>query len=170
MLLGKYMSDGLILCDFHAKDKADVIEKLVELFAQAGVVEDKENFRDTIRKREELESTAIGKGVAIPHGRSGAIQELKVAFARSKEGVDFKALDKQPVSLIFMIAAPENAQKEYLQLIAKIARLSKSRIMREALQNVTSPREVMELIQDFDNMLLENIEVKTKQGRVLYRE
>jgi len=164
------MSADLMLCDLRAKNKADVIEQLVDLFAQAGVVEDKENFGDTIRKREKLESTAIGKGVAIPHGRSGDVKELKVAFARSKQGVDFKAVDKQPVSLFFMIAAPETAQKEYLQLIAKIARLSKSRVMREALQNVTNPREVLELIQDFDKMLVEDIKVKTKQGRVLYRE
>jgi PTS system fructose-specific IIC component len=170
MFLGKHMNADLVLCDLRSENKMDAIGELVDLFARAGIVEDKESFRDTIRRREELESTAIGQGVAIPHGRSGAVKELKVAFARSKKGIDFKALDKKPVHILFVVAAPENVQKEYLQLIAKIARLSKSKVMREALQKAETAKEVLELIADFDNMLVEEISVKTKQGRVLYRE
>jgi fructose-specific phosphotransferase system IIA component len=170
MLLGKYMSDDLILCDLRSEEKTDVIEEMIGLFAKAEVIRDKEIFRDTIRKREELESTAIGYGVAIPHGRSNSVKELKIAFARSKNGIDFQALDKKPVYIIFMIAAPEEVRKEYLQIVAKIARLSKSKIMREALQQVETPKEVMELIYDFDNMLVEELEVKLKDGRIIHKE
>jgi len=170
MLLGKYMSNDLILCDMRSQKKSEVIEELANLFVKAGVVKDKEPFSAAIRKREELESTAIGQGVAIPHGRSESVKELKVVFARSKNGVDFKALDKKPVHLIFMIAAPDTVRKEYLQIVAKIARLSKSKVMREALLSVETAQDVMELIQDFDNMLIEEISIKTKQGRILYRK
>jgi mannitol/fructose-specific phosphotransferase system IIA component (Ntr-type) len=131
-------------------------------------VENPESFRNTIRKREELESTAIGDGIAIPHGRSQVVKELKVDFARSKDGVDFKAKDRKPVFFIFMIAAPETARKEYLQIVAKIARFLKSKIMREALMKAKTARDVIELIRDFDNMLVEEIQIKTKKGRVLY--
>lgn len=170
MLLGKYMSVDLILCDLRSEEKRDVIEEMIGLFAKAGVIRDKEIFRDTIQKREKLESTAIGHGVAIPHGRSHSVTELKIAFARSKNGVNFKALDKKAVYIIFMIAAPEEVRKEYLQIVAKIARLSKSKIMREALQKVETPKEVMELIYDFDNMLVEELEVKLKDGRIIHKE
>lgn len=170
MLLSKYMRTDLILCDLRSQEKTDVIEEIADLFAKAGVITDKEIFRDTIRKREKLESTAIGHGVAIPHGRSTSVKELKVAFARSKDGVNFQALDKKPVHIIFMIAAPEELRKEYLQIVAKIARLSKSKIMLEALQKAETPEEVMELISDFDNMLVEEIRVKLKDGRIIHRE
>ena len=170
MLLGEYMRDDLILCDLRSQEKTEVIEEIVDLFAKAGVVGNRDIFRDTIRKREELESTAIGYGVAIPHGRSDSVKELKIAFARSKNGVDFQALDKKPVYIIFMIAAPAEARKEYLQIVAKIARLSKSRIMREALHNIETPEEVMELIHDFDSMLVEDIKVKLRDGRIIHKE
>lgn len=170
MLLGEHINEDLILCDIHSKKKNDAIEEMIELFAKADVVKDKEDFSNAIKRREELESTGIGRGVAIPHGRSSSVKELKVAFARSKEGIDFQALDKKPVYLIFMIAAPTEVKKEYLQIVAKIARLSKSKVMREALQKKENPKDVMELIRDFDHMVIEDISVKTKDGRVLYRE
>lgn len=170
MLLGEHINEDLILCDIHSRKKKDVIEEMIELFVKADVVKNKEDFSDAIKKREELESTGIGRGVAIPHGRSSSVRELKVAFGRSKEGINFRALDGKPVHLVFMIAAPEEAKKEYLQIVAKIARLSKSKIMREALQKKENPKDVMELIRDFDKMVIEDISVKTKDGRVLYRE
>lgn len=170
MLLGEYMRDDLILCDLRSQEKTEVIDEIVDLFGRAGIIGDKEIFRDTIRKREELESTAIGHGVAIPHGRSDSVEELKIAFARSKNGVDFQALDKKPVYIIFMIAAPVEARKEYLQIVAKIARLSKSKVMREALHNIETPGEVMELVHDFDNMLVEDIKVKPRNGRIIHKE
>ncbi|MFQ5867396.1 MAG: PTS sugar transporter subunit IIA [bacterium] len=170
MLLGKYMSEDLIICNLTSKGKMEVIEEMVELFVKTGVVKNKEEFCTTIRKREELESTAIGGGIAIPHGRSNSVKELKVAFARSKDGVDFKAMDKKPVHIIFMIAAPLKDRKKYLQIVAKIARLLKSKIMQEALLKTETPKDVMELIQDFDKMLIEEIKIKTKKGKIVYRK
>jgi len=78
--------------------------------------------------------------------------------------------DKKPVNIIFMIAAPSDARKEYLQAVAKIARLLKSRIMREALLLSETPKDVMKIIKDFDNMLVEEIKVVTKEGRVIHKD
>jgi mannitol/fructose-specific phosphotransferase system IIA component (Ntr-type) len=96
------------------------------------------------------------------------VRELKVAFGRSERGVDFEALDEQPVHLIFLIAAPKSIHKEYLQIVAKIARLLKSKVMYQALLKAETPQAIMELIGDFDNVLVEDVQVKTKNGRVLY--
>ncbi len=168
MLLAKYMSGDLMLMDLKSKKKVDVIDELVRLLAQAGCVRDVDGFAATIQRREELESTALGGGIAIPHGRDHGVEDLKVAFARSREGVDFRSKDNKPVHLIFMIAAPDSLHREYLQIVAKIARLLKSKIMRETLLRCETPKDVMELVRDFDNMLMEEIEIKTKEGRVLY--
>ncbi|MEA3432458.1 MAG: PTS sugar transporter subunit IIA [candidate division WOR-3 bacterium] len=170
MFLSELMDKRLINCGITAKDKKGVIEEMADMFVEAGVVTDKSDFCDSILKREEIESTAIGDGIAIPHGRSDAVKHLKLAFGRSQKGVNFEASDKKLVNIIFMIAAPSDARKEYLQAVAKIARLLKSRIMREALLLSETPKDVMKIIKDFDNMLVEEIKVVTKEGRVIHKD
>jgi PTS system fructose-specific IIC component len=164
------MSNDLIVTQLATQKKPEVIKELIDHFVRTGVVTDREQFEKTIGEREKLQSTAIGGGVAIPHGRSDSVRELKVIFGRSETGVDFEALDGQPVHLIFMIAAPEGIHKKYLQIVAKIARLLKSKVMHQALLKADSPQVVMELIGDFDNVLVEDIQVKTKEGRVISGE
>lgn len=168
MFLSKLMDERLINCGITAKDKKEVIDEMADMFVEARVVTNKSDFCDSILKREEIESTAIGDGVAIPHGRSDAVRFLRVAFGRSRKGINFEAIDKKSVNIIFMIAAPSDTRKEYLQAVAKIARLLKSRIMREALLLSETPKDVMKIIKDFDNMLIEEIQVVTKEGRVIH--
>ncbi|MCK4352394.1 PTS sugar transporter subunit IIA [candidate division WOR-3 bacterium] len=170
MLLQELIDEKLINCNLVSKDKFAVIEGLVELFVNKGIVTDKDKFLQVIKKREEIESTAIGSGIAIPHGRSDTAKELKVAFGKSEEGVDFKALDKKSVHLIFMIAAPIEARKEYLQAVAKVARFLKSKVLKEALLKAKSSEDVMRLVMDFDGVVPEKIEVETKEGRVIYKK
>ena len=170
MFLSKLMDEKFIKCDLIARDKRGVIEEMADVFIETGIIANKSDFCDSILKREEIESTAIGDGVAIPHGRSDAVRFLRVAFGRSRKGINFEAIDKKSVNIIFMIAAPSDARKEYLQAVAKIARLLKSRIMREALLLSETPKDVMKIIKDFDNMLMEEIQVVTKEGRVIHRD
>ena len=163
-----YKRQELIKTDLKSKDKWSIIEELAQLFVDAGYVEDKNEFVNALRRREEIESTAIGDGIAIPHARSEAVKELHVAFGRAKDGVNFDALDKKPVHLIFMIAAPQNVRKEYLQAVAKVARLLKSQVMKKALLNANTVDEVMRIIMDFDGVAPEQVKIKTKEGRVVY--
>ena len=87
-----------------------------------------------LMNRESLGSTAIGKGVAFPHGRSLAIQELTVLFARSEKGVDFDALDKKPTHLFFLIIAPpQDKENLYLQVLGHLVELIKSAPLRKKL-------------------------------------
>lgn len=168
LLLQDFIDESLITCDLKSKDKESVIEDMVNLFVKKGIVADKTKFIEAIRKREELESTAIGDGFAIPHARSDGVKKIQVGLAKSKDGVDFLALDNKPVFLIFMIAAPITVRKEYLQLIAKIARLLKSNVMRKGLIQAKTPQDVLALIRDFDGVIPEEIKVETKEGRVIH--
>lgn len=170
MLLSELMDEELINCDLTKVDKKDVIAEIAGMLQKEKYVTNKDKFCQSIIKREEIESTAIGDGIAIPHGRSDSVTSLKVAFGKSSKGVSFDAMDKKPVNLIFMIAAPIGARKEYLQAVAKIARLLKSRVMKEALLSCETPKDVMKIIKDFDNMLIEDIRVVTKEGRVIHGE
>ncbi len=170
MFLNNLMEEGLINCAIESRKKNEVIEEMADMFVNAGVVTDKDDFCGAIKRREEIESTAIGGGIAIPHGRAESVKILKVAFGRAEKGVNFEAIDKNPVNLIFMIAAPIDARKEYLQAVAKIARLLKSRFMKEALLKADKPGDVMKVIRDFDAMLIEEVKVETREGRVIHSE
>lgn len=170
MLLQELIDDDLVIPELLAGDKKGVITALAELFVDKDIVKDKAKFIAAIEEREKVESTGIGEGIAIPHARSDVVKELKVAFGRSTDGVDFESLDGAPVHLIFMVAAPAEARKEYLQAVAKVARFLKSEVLKGALLRATSPKAMMDLIRDFDSVLPESVKVETKEGRVIYRK
>ncbi|MBI4721711.1 MAG: PTS sugar transporter subunit IIA [Candidatus Stahlbacteria bacterium] len=170
MLLQELMDERFIIMDLAGRTKDKAIEELAEIFVKNNTIEDKDEFVTLVKKREEIESTGIGEGIAIPHARSNSVKELRVAFGRSKKGVDFKALDRRPVYLIFMIAAPTELRKPYLQAVAKVARFLKSKVLKEAIIKASSPEEVMDLVRDFDGVIPEAFRVKIKEGRVIYKK
>ncbi|NIA22574.1 MAG: PTS transporter subunit EIIA [Proteobacteria bacterium] len=167
-MLLSYMSDELVVTEIKGKNKNDVIEELVDVFDKAGVLDNKKNFLSAIVKRENVETTAIGKGIAIPHGRSEDVKKMAILFARSKEGINFRSLDKKPVNIIFMIAAPLNVNKEYLQTIARIARLLRHEDIKEQLINAAGKEEILNIIKDFDGKYPVQGKVETKDGRVIH--
>lgn len=170
MLLQELIDEDLIILELKASNKKEVIKEIAELFVKKGVATDKDKLVADINKREEMESTGIGNNIAIPHAKSDAVKEIKVAFGRIKEGINFKALDELIVYFIFMVVGPKDASDEYLQAVAKVLRFLRPAGTREALLEVKSPKEVMELIKKFDGMTPETIKVKTKQGRVIYKK
>ncbi|HID96019.1 MAG TPA: PTS sugar transporter subunit IIA [Candidatus Latescibacteria bacterium] len=168
-MLSDLIREGMIIPELEYRKKEDVIREICRLFVEAGVVSDLEKFIESIQKREQIESTAIGDGIAIPHGRSETVKGLAVAFAGSKEGIDFESLDGKPVHLIFMIAAPNEVRKEYLQAVARIARLLKIKDLKRKLLEAKTREDVMAVIKEFDSRFPTRMEVETKEGRVVYK-
>lgn len=169
MLLQELINEEFIIMDLNARTKDEAIEELAELFVKNGIVENKTELITVIKQREEIESTGIGEGIAIPHARATSVKQLKIGFGRSKRGVDFKALDRRPVHFIFMIASPIELRKPYLQAVAKVARFLKSKVLKEALLKAESSKEIMDLVMDFDGVIPEAIKVETKKGRVIHK-
>ncbi len=163
------IKEELITAELKSKEKDGVIREMCELLAKAGVVGELDEFIKGIKKREEIESTAIGDGIAIPHARSETVKELAVAFGGSKEGVDFQSLDEKPVQLVFMIAAPNDARKEYLQAVARIARFLKVKNFKQRLLEARTTEDVLRVIEEFDARFPKKMEVETKAGRVVYK-
>jgi len=136
-----------ILLDMKAKDILSAIEELTDLIAKVSNI-DKRRLVNDLMEREKLGSTGIGKGIAIPHVRTDALEEVVVAFGRSKKGIDFNALDDKPVHLFFLIAAPEDYQNEYLNTLARISRLLKEEQFREQLLKAKSIEEIIVLFRE----------------------
>jgi len=147
MKLSNLMREDLICLNLRVDNKKDGINKIVDLLAKAKGVTDRDKFLRSIMEREKLASTGVGEGVAIPHARTEATQEVVIAFARSEEGIDFDSLDKEPVHLIFMIAAPEKPAESYLKALARISRLLGKKLFKDSLREAKSPQEVMEVIK-----------------------
>jgi fructose-specific phosphotransferase system IIA component len=148
MKLSSFLREDLIQLELQSKTKNDVIQECIDLISKAGEITNKEEFKKTILEREQLETTGIGDGIAIPHGRTDAVKQLVIAFGKSKDGIDFQSLDGNPAYLFFMIASPQNASGVYLRVLAKISRLLKSYDFRTALRNAETPAQVIEIFQE----------------------
>jgi mannitol/fructose-specific phosphotransferase system IIA component (Ntr-type) len=97
-------------------------------------------------EREKLVTTGVGYGVAFPHAKTRSVRGIVIAFGRSKEGIDFEAMDKRPVQLFFLIAAPEEAIGAHLNVMAKLSHLMKSQENRDRLLEAKGWEEVAEVL------------------------
>ena len=159
----------LIFTGLQTASKEEILKDLIRRLAAAGVISDEEGFLESILAREQLQSTGIGGGVAIPHARARGVRRLTVALGRYEKGMDFNALDGQAVQLVFLIAAPAEAAGSYIQTVAKVARLLRSRDYKENLLKAQNSEEIAELIDKFDHRFPQDIQVKkTKDGRVIH--
>jgi fructose-specific phosphotransferase system IIA component len=140
----------LILMDLRAADKAGVIRELAGLLARNNRVQDPDALAQAVLDRESQGSTGIGEGIAIPHAKSQAIDDIVVAFGRSTSGVDFQSLDGKPAYLFFLLVTPEDRPGEHLKLLARISRIMRNAALREQLLLCTLPGELQKLILDED--------------------
>ena len=167
-MLTEVMKDDLVITELKAKDKEGVIREIALRFVETGVVKDGKKVVEALKEREKIQSTAIGEGIAIPHARSDTVEGLTVSFARSIEGVDFESADGKPVHLIFMIVCSSDITKEYIQILARIARLCKNCKMRDGLMKARDREEIIAIIKSFDIGSGKLEEVKLRKGRTVY--
>jgi fructose PTS system EIIBC or EIIC component len=146
MKLSKFCEEHLIQFDLAGTAKSEVIEELVELASKSKLVKDKKQLLGDIITRENLVTTGVGYGVAFPHAKTKATRGIVIAFGRSEKGVDFEAMDKKPVHLFFLIAAPEDAIGAHLKVMAHLSFLMKSEKNREKLMTVKSPGELLQIL------------------------
>ena len=150
MKLSKFCDENLVAFDMQAGSKADAIKELVDLAATSKMVKDHERLLADVQDREELVTTGVGYGVAFPHAKTRSVKGIVIVFGRSSEGIDFDAMDHQPVNLFFLIAAPEDAIGQHLNVMARLSYLMKSSENRQALLEAASPGEVLTLMDRID--------------------
>lgn len=146
--LSEIIQEENIISELKAKDKRSVLEELAEVISRHEAAVDKTALVRVLVERERLGSTGIGDGVAIPHGKLNSVIHPIMSFGRSKEGLDFDAMDGQPAFLFFLLIAPENSSGIHLQALAKIAKMIKSSTFRKRLMVAGSREELYrEIIQ-----------------------
>jgi PTS system fructose-specific IIC component/PTS system nitrogen regulatory IIA component len=123
MFLYEVFPPELIKIGLEAEDKDEVFEELVDQFCQVKKSNAREEILEALREREAKMSTGIHKGIAIPHGKTNAIESLHGVLGISKKGIDYDALDGQPVYLLFTLLAPQKDSEKHLRLLKRLAGL-----------------------------------------------
>ena len=147
MKLREFFTAETVKLDLESSAKDDLLKELVALLD----LDEKSEaiLFKTLKRRENLGSTGIGKGIAIPHCRSLVVNRLRLAYGRKPEGVDFNAIDDEPVYNFFLIVAPPlEVSNQYLPVLGKIAQFAKDPDVPERLQEISSPDEFLELLEE----------------------
>jgi len=131
----------------EAKDKYELIDKLIEVASKSGKIFDKEKVREAVYEREKILSTGVGKGFAVPHGKTDAVNDIVLAFAITKEPLDYEALDNQPVRLVMLMVGKDNLVSSHIKLLSRISRLMNNDEFRENLLHAQTKEEVLEIFR-----------------------
>jgi PTS system nitrogen regulatory IIA component len=150
MKIEDILSPELVLPDLSARTKVDVLVELATAIARRHPEVERERLVQALEDRERLNSTALGEGVAIPHGKLPGIKRVFAAFARSRQGVDFQSLDGEPTHLFFLLVAPEDSAGAHLKALARISRLLKDDSFRARLMQAPDAHGLFETIQQED--------------------
>lgn len=148
MDLGDIISPEQIKPELQATDRWEAIDELINTLVESGKIkpENREAIVSVIKKRESSMSTGIGFGIGIPHASTDLIYEVTGALGRSRNGVNFDALDNQPVNLVVLFLVPQGQFQKHLHTLAKIAKLLHKKEFRQALETAPDARTMHEII------------------------
>ena len=153
MKFADFMCESAICVDVKATDKIGVIQELVGSLVSAGQVkeEDRDSIVEAIMKREELGSTGIGRGVAVPHTKHSSVDSLIGTVGVSAEGVEFDSLDGEPVQLLFLLVSHPDRPGDHLRALENISRQLRDDIFCRFLKQSNSAGDIAQLLEEADN-------------------
>lgn len=157
----------LMILDLQSTTKLDAINEMVAKLKENDIISDENLFRDCILKREERGSTGLGEGVAMPHAKTIAVNKPAVLFAKSKKGVDYAALDDEPVFVFFMIAASEGAHDSHIETLAELSKMLIKDGFIDGILECNSAEEVYALIDNYEGDEEEEKQVEGTKTEVL---
>jgi PTS system fructose-specific IIC component/PTS system nitrogen regulatory IIA component len=153
MVLHDVFPPEFIKVDLEAEDKDEAFEELVDHFCQADKSNAREDILQALREREAKMSTGIHKGIAIPHGRTNAVDTVRGVLGISRKGVDYDALDGEPVYLLFMIVAPQKDSEKHLRILKRLAELLENPQFHVDLQSQNDSQGAFKIIGKYEDVL-----------------
>ncbi|RKD21408.1 PTS system, fructose-specific IIC component [Caminicella sporogenes DSM 14501] len=148
MRITELLRKDTIILNLKAATKNEVIDELIDKLEKAGKLNNKEEFKKAILKREEQFSTGVGDGIAIPHAKTNAVKIPAIAFGYSKAGIDYDSLDGKPAHLFFMIAGKENGNDEHLETLSRLSAMLMNEDFRNKIMNIKTENELLEIINE----------------------
>lgn len=155
MQITSYISEDCVLPEMASSNKADVLKELTHVLFENRKLKGMESALDQIMARETTESTGIGHGIAVPHARVSGLKSLFCAVGRSKKGLDFMAVDRKPVHVVFLICYPPTQQTTYLNFIATVAKLLRDEEHIQAMLDAEDGDSMFKVLQELSENLIE---------------
>jgi len=138
------LNTDTVLPNLEAQDKAEILEKMVASLENKVPEGELEKIRQAVIEREKIMSTGVGKGLAIPHGKTAGIEQTYAAFAILKDPVDYDAIDDQPVNMVFLLVGPQSSNSLHIKMLSRISRLMNNSDFRDRLRECSTSDEIIE--------------------------
>lgn len=150
MKIEDILTPDMVVAELAATTKAGVLDELASLVASRHPEIDRARLVEALEEREKLNTTAVGDGVAMPHGRLPGLRRVFAAFGRSSRGVDFQAIDSKPSYFFFLLVAPEESAGAHLKALARMSRLAKDEGFRSRLREAPDAEALYRVIREED--------------------
>ena len=155
MKVHELLNKRFILTDFRNEDKVEIINELIDLFKDDERVNDIENTRTAVLDREKIMSTGVGKGFAIPHGKSTGVNDVIAAFGKTKRDIDYDALDGDPVHHIFLLVGRDDMVSKQIKLLSRISRLMNNDEFRARLLEASSEEDIINIFKEEEEQYID---------------
>ncbi|HET6441530.1 MAG TPA: PTS sugar transporter subunit IIA [Phycisphaerae bacterium] len=146
MRLRDLLDESVVKVDLESRDKEECFEEMIDLLVRAGRISDRAAAIKALREREAKGSTGIGQGIAIPHANDASIKAMTAAMATSPAGIEFDAIDDEPVHAVFLLLARMDDPGPHVRALAEISRLVQTPGLYRRLTEAKSPREVLDIL------------------------
>ncbi|HSL90350.1 MAG TPA: PTS sugar transporter subunit IIA [Ignavibacteriaceae bacterium] len=148
MKVSDLLNTNLVISELNSTKKNDVLNELLDLFKDDPRVLDLEKVKTAVMDRELIMSTGVGKGFAIPHGKTSAVTEILGAFGKSSKSIEYDSLDGKPVNLIFLLVGKDTLVSSHIKLLSRISRLMNKDDFRERLTDASTTEEIIYLFKE----------------------
>lgn len=143
-----------VLPNLEVKDKTEILHRLVSALEGKVSEEASEKILEAVIERENIMSTGVGKGLAIPHGKTGAVEQTYAAFAVLKEPVEYEAIDHKPVNMVFLLVGPQSSNSLHIKMLSRISRLMNNSDFRSRLRKCSTSEEIIEQFKNEEQVSL----------------
>jgi PTS system nitrogen regulatory IIA component len=151
--LADILRESCVVADIKGATKREILYEMVETLKKAKLIDDIESVVEVIMEREKLGSTGIGDGVAIPHGKMKRLNTILCVAGRSKEGVNFDAVDRQPVHIFFLVLAPEDSASMHLKVLSHISKVLRDQSFKKKILKLADAHDIYTNIIEADDKL-----------------
>lgn len=148
MKISDILEEKLVVNQLTGSTKDEIIDALIETISLSPKVLDKEKVRTAIFDREQIMSTGVGNGFAIPHGKTDAVADIVAAFAVTAEPIPYQSLDEKPVRLVFLLVGKDNLVGPHIKLLSRISRLMNKEEFRNRLLETTTAQEIISTFRE----------------------
>ena len=153
MKIMEILARDAVILDLGVRTKREALAEMAAALAKVEPQIEADRLLEVLLEREALQSTGIGEGVAIPHGKLAGLDRLVATFARSREGIDFESIDGQPTQHFFLLVVPERSGGQYLKALARISRFFRDAAFRQKLVEGETLDDLIRAIEDEDAKL-----------------